>query len=522
MPDTTSFQGNLPADNEKLTYIFIDNSNTFIEGTFSVGKLENLGSIDNERNSLVFRDLEINYELLIERIQGKGNLGAKPVIVPSPENCQGSEQIKGNLSVRPLIVPSQEDIQRDIRDKENPSAKSAIVHSQDNNKWDIHDKENLGDRQVMILSQENCHENNQGKENTSTRPVIIPPQEDRQVNVQPKSEFGLKTCMQNNLKRKELNRKNENDNKNKLVSYNKPSGNYGELWRKYDKCDTPMKECYYSWRKCDEPLRKYDELWRRYNEPWGKCSEPWKQCDDTWRKYDRPLMKHDNPWRKCDEPWRKCDESWVKYIETWKKRNDLQKYNEPWRMCNKENKENTIDPRKSNSTEKAVRSSEHRKKIREKTVDVELACNVMETILKSKEPGRFVLVAGDYDYEPIIKRALKLRWIVEIWFWKSGMSNRFKSMEDVEIKYLDNFYKSFTYCGRFKPTKISRMHVLEINDCKKIQYKEMECFAALSLFGLWCWSDDETLYLYFTNENNSKKAKCWLEAKYGIQVWKKV
>ncbi|CAG8771892.1 9179_t:CDS:2, partial [Racocetra fulgida] len=72
------------ASTEKV-YIFIDNSNNWIQGKFAVGKLERLGlgSHINKRDSYYFDHLRIEYGCLIEKIQGKRILGDKPFIVGS-------------------------------------------------------------------------------------------------------------------------------------------------------------------------------------------------------------------------------------------------------------------------------------------------------------------------------------------------------------------------------------------------------------------------------------------------------
>ena len=57
---------------------------------------------------------------------------------------------------------------------------------------------------------------------------------------------------------------------------------------------------------------------------------------------------------------------------------------------------------------------------KEKGVDIELAGFISDAIQDYKRPGILVLIAGDGDYGPTLRRALERGWIVEIWFWKEG------------------------------------------------------------------------------------------------------
>jgi hypothetical protein len=42
-------------------------------------------------------------------------------------------------------------------------------------------------------------------------------------------------------------------------------------------------------------------------------------------------------------------------------------------------------------------------------------------VIHEKDPGIFVLIASNRDYEPLIRKALRLKWNVEIWFWSRGI-----------------------------------------------------------------------------------------------------
>ncbi|CAG8527541.1 15934_t:CDS:2, partial [Racocetra fulgida] len=75
--------------NTELIYVFVDNSNAFIEGKYAIAELENLGTFDNKRHSLCFNQFRIDHGKLLATIQGDRKLGDAPVIVgsrPSPND----------------------------------------------------------------------------------------------------------------------------------------------------------------------------------------------------------------------------------------------------------------------------------------------------------------------------------------------------------------------------------------------------------------------------------------------------
>ncbi|RHZ61700.1 hypothetical protein Glove_346g61 [Diversispora epigaea] len=55
---------------------------------------------------------------------------------------------------------------------------------------------------------------------------------------------------------------------------------------------------------------------------------------------------------------------------------------------------------------------------KEKMIDTTLVSEGVD-IIKTNTPGILVLVAGNDNYNPLIIKALKYNWKVEIWFWSS-------------------------------------------------------------------------------------------------------
>ena len=64
---------------------------------------------------------------------------------------------------------------------------------------------------------------------------------------------------------------------------------------------------------------------------------------------------------------------------------------------------------------------------REKEVDTQLTISATEIII-SNDPGVLVLIAGDRDYKPLVKLALQHNWLVETWFWSSGMKMSYSKL----------------------------------------------------------------------------------------------
>ncbi|CAG8844187.1 34683_t:CDS:2, partial [Gigaspora margarita] len=79
----TSLHQTPPLINTEHIYIFVDNSDVFIEGKYAIAELENLGTFDNKRHSPCFNQFRIDNGKLLATIQGNRKLGDEPVIVGS-------------------------------------------------------------------------------------------------------------------------------------------------------------------------------------------------------------------------------------------------------------------------------------------------------------------------------------------------------------------------------------------------------------------------------------------------------
>ncbi|CAG8679105.1 4253_t:CDS:2, partial [Paraglomus brasilianum] len=72
---------------------------------------------------------------------------------------------------------------------------------------------------------------------------------------------------------------------------------------------------------------------------------------------------------------------------------------------------------------------------------MELGASMLD-IVHFMDPGVILLVAGDGDYYPILTRALKYNWKIEVWFCSSGICDDL--MKDSFLP-LDSLYRHFTY-----------------------------------------------------------------------------
>ncbi|RGB22701.1 hypothetical protein C1646_730088 [Rhizophagus diaphanus] len=165
---------------------------------------------------------------------------------------------------------------------------------------------------------------------------------------------------------------------------------------------------------------------------------------------------------------------------------------------------------------------------KEKRVDTEIAVSmVIDTLIKIKNPGILILVAGDGDFEPALKPIMEAGWIVEVRFWTNSTSRHLKELKvgekAVNFMPLDLEYKSFAFGSGPEPT--NRKKSLEIFHKNTWENKDLiECYSGLqSSFCWWYMVDDENLVMYFKTNADLELAKRWLEKNFkDIQVWQKI
>ncbi|CAG8517327.1 4639_t:CDS:2 [Funneliformis caledonium] len=93
----------------------------------------------------------------------------------------------------------------------------------------------------------------------------------------------------------------------------------------------------------------------------------------------------------------------------------------------------------------------------EKKVGVALA-HAIDEVIFTKNPGILAIISEDDSYDPIVTTAIKRNWIVETWFWNSGMSDKLRNK--TIFTPLDYYYKSFAY--GFGPNITMNNRILEV------------------------------------------------------------
>ena len=76
---------------------------------------------------------------------------------------------------------------------------------------------------------------------------------------------------------------------------------------------------------------------------------------------------------------------------------------------------------------------------KEKGVDMEMGMDVVERVLTVTPPGHLVLACGDADFVPVIARAKKKGWTVEVWFWSNAAGDMKTSAS--EFCSLDKYFE---------------------------------------------------------------------------------
>ncbi|GES75104.1 NYN domain-containing protein [Rhizophagus clarus] len=159
----------------------------------------------------------------------------------------------------------------------------------------------------------------------------------------------------------------------------------------------------------------------------------------------------------------------------------------------------------------------------EKGVDSEIVSHIADILYTEKGPGTIILLAGDGDYRPILRRALTKNWTVEICFWNK-VSKLLKDIDLPEypslktiIISLGPFYKKFT--SAYGTANTSEKRCLKINDeHDRVKYDDViPCYEGLNLFCFWFKYTDNSLRLYvntFDQWDQWENIKTCMKRKY--------
>ncbi len=172
---------------------------------------------------------------------------------------------------------------------------------------------------------------------------------------------------------------------------------------------------------------------------------------------------------------------------------------------------------------------------KEKKVDVELACSMMDVVY-TKPKGVLILVSGDGDYQPAILRALENGFKIEIWFWTTGTtvfsqneSTSFRSYAsfagtagelkkpEVTFRSLDSVYKTFCYSANPNPAPPYSFKVEEL-DGRILRFMDnstiLKICASLDVFGHWTWFNENSLTFHLIDKESKRKLKEYFQTTY--------
>ncbi len=113
---------------------------------------------------------------------------------------------------------------------------------------------------------------------------------------------------------------------------------------------------------------------------------------------------------------------------------------------------------------------------REKEVDMAMAVEITTHACQCDEAEKantvFIIVTGDRDFTPPVKRTLKFGIPVELWAWRTGMSIEFRRLANTEtllrVQEIDNIAEEFSFTS-FMSTRVSG----DIDTARAIVFKDL-------------------------------------------------
>ena len=140
---------------------------------------------------------------------------------------------------------------------------------------------------------------------------------------------------------------------------------------------------------------------------------------------------------------------------------------------------------------------------KEKQVDHHMVADITELVSdRSVAKGKIVLVSGDADVIPAIKKGLRTNWSFEIWMWASGISKALRTLKDenpelLSIYELDSRLKDISFTNfKFNATQVSSRlnnRSAVIKNFKVTEGWEKKLTEKLGWPFQFCWIGPETL-----------------------------
>ena len=169
---------------------------------------------------------------------------------------------------------------------------------------------------------------------------------------------------------------------------------------------------------------------------------------------------------------------------------------------------------------------------KEKGVDATLIVEAME-VLYTKEEGVIVLVAGDGDFKPLLRKIIGRGWRTEVYFWQRGnwkyedcdflsastpplsvnaaTNSWMTSSNLLKFTALETLYKTFTFATGAARTS-EHNHAVEVtakDDTLLGTWKNRDMLQLLkpaNMFTWIDWVDSNTVRLYFTRLELAQQA----------------
>ena len=156
---------------------------------------------------------------------------------------------------------------------------------------------------------------------------------------------------------------------------------------------------------------------------------------------------------------------------------------------------------------------------KEKKVDNELSCQMMETLYKelpkNEEDAVFIVVTGDSDLMPAIKRVLNEKVRIELWSWKHSVSSEFTALPTTDPNFTASFlddvphkdFSSINYMYKEINNKdVDLEHALQCTDVPKgeTQVQDIAEYFENKNLVFYIWRDnfqDEGLIIEFPDIN---------------------
>lgn len=85
---------------------------------------------------------------------------------------------------------------------------------------------------------------------------------------------------------------------------------------------------------------------------------------------------------------------------------------------------------------------------KEKQVDMQMGCDITaQAIIDNvhKHQSEYIIVTGDVDFLPAIKKVIKCRFQPHVWAWRASVADAFYRHPKIKLRYLDDVRRDFDH-----------------------------------------------------------------------------